>query len=163
MPLLGILFSFGLDQTRNRASVPRNPSSVSIVKMNKSKSCRVLICNNSFQQNINAYSDYSSVIKNSIDRGFLHTFAEFSARGLCVVNNKKYSSGKVSNFRASLSCSDWLVAGNLVSPLAPLALCLHSTLEYEAGYEADSVKAQSSDKNRPLVGLRTPTSTQLTI
>ena len=103
------------------------------------------------------------VIKNSIDRNFLHTFTEFSARGLCVVNNKKYSSGKVSNLKASLSCSDWLVSGILVSPLAPLASPSHSTLEYEAGYEAESVKAQSSDKNRPLVGQRTPTSAQLTI
>ena len=129
--------------------------------MNKSKSCRVLICNNSFHQNINAYSDYSCHKEFYWSKFFAHIYWVFRERSLCCEQQEIFFRQSF-KFKASLCCSDWLVVGVLVSPLAPLASPSPSTLEYEAGYEAESVKAQSSDKNRPLVGQRTPTSAQLT-
>ena len=51
--------------------------------MNKSKSCRVLICNNSFHQNINAYSDYSCHKEFYWSKFFAHIYWVFRERSLC--------------------------------------------------------------------------------
>lgn len=58
---------------------------------------------------------YSMIDYSSIDLSFFCKYLlSFSARGLCVQethNNKKFSSGKVSNFEPSPAGSDWLIAG----------------------------------------------------